>query len=77
MEHLRRATGRTGCVVTGLDQRNLQPAGGRIEGRSDTDDTTAHHDDVELLGLKLFPSSFALLRAEKLRTLLLTQPGLL
>jgi len=30
-----------------------------------------------LLGLKLFPSSFALLRAEKLRTLLLTQPGLL
>ena len=44
VEHLRRATGRTGCVVTGLDQRNLQPAGGRIEGRSDTDDTTAQPD---------------------------------
>jgi hypothetical protein len=77
VEHLRRATRRPGRVVACLDQRHLQPAGGRIEGRTGSHHTTADHDDVELFGLQLVPCGITLPGTEELHTWLTTQLGLL
>src|SRR6476660_5432450 len=65
VEHLRATARRAGSEVTGLDERDLQPAGRRVKGGARADHATADHDDVELLVAETLPGVPALLRAQQ------------
>ncbi len=47
VEHLRTAGGRAGGEVAGLDERHVQPPGGRVERAAGAHHTAAHDHDVE------------------------------
>src|SRR3954469_9679794 len=65
VEHLRRAARGAGGEIAGLDESDLEPAGGRIQSRARADHTAADDDDVELFASQPLPRKSALLRAEK------------
>ena len=65
VEHLRRAARRAGGEVAGLDQRDLEAAGGRVQRGARADHAAADDDDVELLAAEPLPGLFALLGAQQ------------
>ena len=56
VEHLRRAARGARREVTGLDERDLQPAGRGVERGAGADDAAADDDDVELFAAEPFPA---------------------
>jgi hypothetical protein len=64
MEHLRRAARGAGSEVARLDERDLEPARGGIQGAPGAHHAAADHHDVELLGAESLPERRALRRAE-------------
>ena len=64
VEHLRRAARGAGSEVARLDQGDLEPARGGIQGAPGAHHAAADDHDVELLGAESLPERGALLRAE-------------
>ena len=65
VEHLRAAAGGAGGEVAGLDERHLEPAGGRVQGGARPDHAAADDDDVELFAAEPLPGLFPLLGAQE------------
>ncbi len=65
VEHFRAAARRARGEVTRLDQRHLQPTGGRVQGGAGAHHAAADHHDVELLGSQPLPCDHPFMRVKE------------